>query len=372
MPIFGMLDRGQQDQIPASGIGGILARHGTNYAQSAQGLINQSREAVIAADRLDSMGDPEAAKMAMLLRQNPQAGFKMISDYGGYGNFESMILSKKARGEALAAGGTEQQVMEALLRNNPDDAFKYAQSTNMLRESKSSDAFGSGVKMSDLRAIRKELMDLSGDYNVQMEYFNRAKSADVGNKGPSDFLLVQAVGKMIDPNSVVRETEAGFISSSASSSLQDFLNRINKIYAPSGNLAPEARLGLIRQLNSLAKQATMFQAQRVARHSGEMKNLGFNNQALDFLVPDSIIPNVNLNDPKSTSKFFIREEPWLADANRVAIIRGTAHLKSTQTEPVPESQDDMEQGVVYSTKDGRRLYVDEEGKIVVIAPDEIE
>ena len=104
-----------------------------------------------------------------------------------------------------------------------------------------------------------------------MESLAKRQGADEGFTTAADVDVPE-----IDPNSVVRETEAGFISSSASSSLQDFLNRINKIYAPSGNLAPEARLGLIRQLNSLAKQATMFQAQRVARHSGEMKNLGFN------------------------------------------------------------------------------------------------
>jgi hypothetical protein len=190
--------------------------------------------------------------------------------------------------------------------------------------------------------FRKEAADQAKGYVVQRDFMQKASDAageaakDPATQGGADFALVQSMGKMIDPNSVVRNEEGKMIVEQGSSDFRDFIKRVQNLYSAQGILNPAARLNLIRQMNAMYKGATESYSVRYESMRDEVGSFpGANGDMVNYAIPDHLAPSYMSIDTE-----FFESQANMFD----------------EGEPMPDNEDEFVDGVIYQTMRGRATY----------------
>jgi hypothetical protein len=124
--------------------------------------------------------------------------------------------------------------------------------------------------------LRKEFNDLPPVKNYQevVPLLNQARSAP--NTSQGDIALIYAVGKIYDPQSVVREGEMNLVikSGSPEERIKGFINYLTG----GGRMTPAARANMIKAMESSVKErgesykAAKTRYERIAEHQGIAKD----------------------------------------------------------------------------------------------------
>lgn len=315
-------------------------------AQSQQNL------AAMAAERMRALG-PQGEQWAAMIQRDPRAALAMMEQYGGPAEIENSILGSRAAGEAQAAigqmqqsGASPQEIVGYILRTQGPKAAQAAAEAlkgggptirsgpnQRLLEIRTgpdgrpiaseipgqpapivAGAGPGGLDLVSGRFLRNKYETGSKDFIVQRQFYDAAVAAadqaakDPKSPGAVDFALVQAYGKMLDPNSVVRNEEGQFIVESQSSVVQDKINAFTKLFSSAGTLNPTARFNLMKQIEAQYRQAE-------ARH---LKFLGEMDAELSELeavgVPKSIASPIGIGP----SDLSLNLAPWEAAARGAA------------------------------------------------------
>ena len=187
--------------------------------------------------------------------------------------------------------------------------------------------------------LRKEAVDASSNWLTRREFFVQASSAakdalsaEPNDRGRADFALINAMGKLIDPNSVVRNEEGKMIVEAGSDALNAFIFQAQRWFGKTGILEPRARRNLLKQIDTLYQAETEQQRGRVAQFKNEINNLGVLPQEyLELVVPDSIDP-----DSPFLPNAQIDFEAWSADEKAFDLERAFEETRVGGTFTAPD------------------------------------
>lgn len=274
--------------------------------------------AEIGAQELEQYG-AEGQRWAANLRQNPTAAYKMAELQGGFGEITRRLAYAQAAGtDAISQRILEREGAQGFSSYGAGEANLALSGVRGAEESVLRDAFGiggsapggasvggaggggsagggvGGMSLDDMARLAivnpdlaKVLFQLNtasrertgsldstiagqlntkftqgaANFVVQRDYYETAVAAaeeaasNPAAAGSVDFALVQAYGKMLDPNSVVRNEEGKFIVESQSSVVQDKINEFLRLFNTTGTLNPTARYNLMKQIEAKYRQA---------------------------------------------------------------------------------------------------------------------
>lgn len=222
----------------------------------------------MAAERLRALG-PEGEQWANNLIQNPHATNAMAQQMGGFQEIEQRLQRGMAAGQSaearIAAGQppmdpVQQQVFgqegAAGLKDLGSARSSFAQArTAGQPERKAVDLM---LTTSTAEKLRKEAENAFKGHVVQRDLYGQAikaieKAAESGTLedwGAADFALVQAYGKLLDPDSVVRNEEGEFIQRAGSSKQGEILHNLSSLLGLSGVMDAKARGNLLKMLEA--------------------------------------------------------------------------------------------------------------------------
>lgn len=295
---------------------------------------SQDAMAEMAAQRMEALGG-QGSYWAEQIRKDPRAAIALADQYGGFETIEQGIVGARQAGEmqkAMGKAATPEDVGNLILRTQGPDAYKaWAEGRKAMGESMNP---AGSFDLSMAMQIRGDYTKRMGDFSTIRHYYDVAASnlaeAAKNTKAPGavDFALIQAYAKMLDPNSVVRESEAGFVVESGSSQVEDFINRVNKVWSSAGVLNPTARYNIVRQIEATYRGAEAKQRELLEEMGGELDRLGATGNVREVATPIGIEP--------STSKIDLA--PWREAA--------------MSPMPMPEDKGKLEDGAVYQTPRG--------------------
>lgn len=159
---------------------------------------------------------------------------------------------------------------------------------------------GSGYKPADVTDLRKEIQQLPNYKAYQQAapvYSSMIDTAKTDSKA-SDLNLVYGLGKIMDPNSVVREGEMVMVNNT--SSLPDWLmGAINSVNGGS-KLEPATRSAILREANSRMTAYRGVLDNDLGQYRGIISRRGMNEQdVLPTLNPVAAVPD--LTSPQTTA-----------------------------------------------------------------------
>jgi hypothetical protein len=138
--------------------------------------------------------------------------------------------------------------------------------------------------------LRKEYQDLVKDPLVVVNAFKKVRSAAENPSAAGDLSMIFAYMKMLDPNSVVRETE--FANAQNAAGVPDQIrNQFNRV-KNGERLNPNQRSDFIRQAEVLATQSQSTIDEYRDRYGALATQYGF--------APERIVFDPNLNGRKSS------------------------------------------------------------------------
>lgn len=158
--------------------------------------------------------------------------------------------------------------------------------------------------------LNTKFLEGAKNFIVQRDYYETAVAAaeeaaqNPASAGSVDFALVQAYGKMLDPNSVVRNEEGRFIVESQSSVVQDKVNEFLRLFSATGTLNPTARYNLMKQIEAKYRQVER-------RH---VKYLDEINTKLDRMDAPAFFREQATPIGLDPSEVKLNLEPWAAAA----------------------------------------------------------
>jgi hypothetical protein len=271
-------------------LSGLLGR------QTEQNEVQRMTQ--MAAQRLAALG-PQGQQWAEMVQKDPRAALRLADEYGGFGAIEQRLLQAQSAGNAQAAigrmldsGASPQDIVKhVLVTQGAEAAEKTAKALGtggpslrsgpnnrimQINTDENGNAIASlvpgqpepivsgvvnGLDPVSARMLRGKYESGAKDFIVQRNYYEAAAAAaaeaakDPSSPGSVDFALVQAYGKMLDPNSVVRNEEGKFIVESQSSTVTDKVNQFVRLFSAAGTLNPTARLNLMKQIEAQYRQA---------------------------------------------------------------------------------------------------------------------
>ena len=271
------------DYIP-----GALSGIGIETARNIRGVDQMRTAAELAARQFEGIDSDNARYWAGRLREDPRGAFMAAQQYGGVGAVEQALRGAVAQGRATEAlGQVMSPAMLAVYQQHGPQGLK------ALREAQ---AVGGpdALDSTDANRLRADYTKRSGNFETIRHFYeiasaNAAQAAqDPDNPGAVDFALVQAYGKMLDPNSVVMNEEGKFIVDSQSSTARDAINRFARLFSAAGTLNPQARFNLLRQIQATYDKAAERQAGVLEEIDGELDSLGLNGVLREFATPIGI------------------------------------------------------------------------------------
>ena len=164
---------------------------------------------------------------------------------------------------------------------------------------------GEAPKLSDERGIRQEFTKASGEFVKVRDSFGRIQAVSSDPSPAGDLALIFNFMKMLDPGSVVRESEFATAENTAGVPTR-IRNIYNKILSGE-KLAPQQRADFLEQANNLFQSQLRFQ-QRLVK---QFKNIAIlskidpNKVIVDFIGQVGISPS-SINPPTPS-----RESPPL-------------------------------------------------------------
>lgn len=278
------------DYIP-----GALSRVMVDTANRIHGVDEMRTAAELAARQFDSIPSPNAQFWASQLREDPRGAFTMAQQYGGVAAVEQALQGAYARGAAVRSA-SPQEMNAVLFERSPQDWALMQQGNLAGAKARSLTAPPppSTFDTEYAKKLRADYTKRSSNFETIRHFYeiavaNAAEAArDPDNPGSVDFSLVQAYGKMLDPNSVVRNEEGKFIAESQSSTVQDALNRFARLFSAAGTLNPQARLNLMRQIQATYNKAAERQDSLLQEIGGELDRLGATGIDREFAMPIGI------------------------------------------------------------------------------------
>jgi hypothetical protein len=315
----------------------VQSNYARNLAETQEKMVqDQIRGAAeVGAQEFAQFG-PRGQELAQRLMADPRGTVAYIESMGGFDAVMGQLRYGQAVGDAteqgmmldplqqtaLIQGGAQEynllqdaqpETLKPTLRSGPNQVqyvFDPATGT-MQRIPGQADPIVSGVGPGGIdvvsaRTLRNDYTTGAKDFIVQRDYYEAAQAAltqaakDPTSPGATDFALVQAYGKMLDPNSVVRNEEGKFIVESQSSFVQDKINAFTRLLSSAGTLNPTARLNLIKQIEAQYRQAE-------SRH---MRYLGEVDQEISQLSTDPTLQNLARPIGLEPSALTIDLAPW--------------------------------------------------------------
>ena len=259
------------------------------------------------AARLQRYG-PQGRQWAQRLRANPEAALAMAEQFGGFQQIEAGLRYAEARGQGAAAESLAgialetsgppgyQQIMGGRAALTSADAS--------LLDAQTAYRDAGRIDVPEVMKLRKEMGEQSKPFDIRRSFFMTAISAadraaklaeennNISELGAADFALVQAMGKMIDPDSVVRNEEGRMIMEAGDSSVEAFIHKVNKWFGQTGVLSNQARLRLMQQIDAQYQVHLGGQIDRVGIFMDEIQNMGvISPRHLDLAVPDTADPS---------------------------------------------------------------------------------
>jgi hypothetical protein len=291
-----------------------------DYGQRA----HEARMGVVGARNTTALAEQGAAQLerygasgqqwAQRLRQNPQAALAMAKQYGGFGQIEAGMRYAEANGQ----GATANSLARIGLETGGPQAFQEI----MAGQARADMAAQAGraddhLKVEGVFKLRKELTDASEPFFVRRSFYQSAivaankaaETEDENDRGAADFALVQSMGKMVDPGSVVRNEEGTLIMESGSDKMSAFLFEVQKWFGKTGIVNPKARLRLMEQIDAQYQGHLTEQSSRVGVFSNEVNSMEIiDPRHLNLAIPD-------LTDPAKLPELIFDFDPWDDDAS---------------------------------------------------------
>lgn len=146
-----------------------------------------------------------------------------------------------------------------------------------------SEADGEGPKLTDVAGVRKEFTKLSGDFIAVRDAFGKIQQGNVGDPtGPKDIGMVINFMKMLDPGSVVRETE--FDTVRRAQSLPGIIGTFATRMSRGDQIGADQRLELIEAARGIMASSNQTQKKTEQEFRGLATRLKMNpdNVVLDF------------------------------------------------------------------------------------------
>lgn len=181
-------------------------------------------------------------------------------------------------------------------------------------------------------ALRKELQGLKStkEFNSQAQAYQRVLDSSVDESPAGDLALIFNYMKVLDPGSVVRESE--FATAAASGSFDDRINAAVGQILSGTRLAPEQRRDFLDRAGKLYQGSAGLQKSTNDQYRGLATSYGFDNTRVVQGVPQ-----IGVLNPKFNIDEFLNPD-------------------GTQAKPLPVTNDaDYEaipSGVVYTAPDG--------------------
>ena len=136
---------------------------------------------------------------------------------------------------------------------------------------------GLPARSGDVQSLRKEFNDLPEvkNYRAVVPVFNSALKAPDTRAG--DIQLAYTIGKIFDPNSVVREGELKLVGEAATV-MEKFLGELRTVVEGKGRLTPQTRRELVEtaQARALELEAAQKAARATYEQTAKAKNLPLN------------------------------------------------------------------------------------------------
>lgn len=334
----------------------------TGYMEDARRIETTAAMAEQAAAQFESIGGPNGAFWAKSLRTNPNAAFAMAQQYGGLGAIEaseraavgagraSQSMAQAAHGQGLnpldfrvlQQYGPEglKQYRESQAQDDRNiiegaDGFKYYEDTKQrvlpgvqrsAEDRKTLNDASGRPRYTDngalvfpqaevpaeerwdgkrLDGLRKERQADLGGITEQINQWKRYEKLDLSNP-VSDIGLVQIFGKMLDPNSVVREAEADQIGLAGATTAGQVALRLERMVNAGGVLPEEAKQYLARGIEDVMKGNAANFVQRFDGWRSFNRRNGFDDRAdaesLPFVDEYGFFKDM-LKEPESTEDF---------------------------------------------------------------------
>ena len=231
--------------------------------------IMQTQMARQIGQRMSQYG-PEGQQWAQRLEADPIGALAVMQQYGGPQQVEFGLANAGSQGSAATA--------DTLLKLMGPQA--YGQFSKGMRDQREA-APGLGEESARWYG-NKSLADAAA-FGEQRNFYETAiasarKAASSGNPedmGAADFALVQAMGKLIDPNSVVRNEEGKFIQDAGDAQVGAFLHSIKRWFGEKGVMSRSARLALLDQIQAVYGQAEKSYSRRYQNMIGGLEGLTF-------------------------------------------------------------------------------------------------
>ena len=267
-----------------------------NLLAQQAGRERAQMQAQMVGERLAQLG-PEGEQWASRLAQDPIAGMSMMQQYGGPEQVEFGLRHAQAAGR----GATARELENLVLQHGGGAAGFAKYGTGMKGIADANRANMRGLDRQGVLQLRGEITKRSDDFRVQRDFFGKAFAAakraatkeyasDEARRkamGAADFVLVQALGKMIDPKSAVRNEEGEFIQDAGEDNLGAMLHEASRWFGENGVMSSNARANLMNQIEALYAQAESSHRQTMSIYGKEMGNLPVEEEYLrGLLIPD--------------------------------------------------------------------------------------
>ena len=250
-------------------------------------IIAQQQAAAV-AERMGQYGE-QGMQWAQRLQQDPIGGLGAMEAYGGPQQLEFSLANAASQGNAA------RHAMNIL----GPEAFAQIQKGRK-------DEFSSrqGLGSEDARWLAARSDNEFQDFDIQRRFYESAiasaeraaKYGDEKSMGAADFVLVQALGKLVDPNSVVRNEEGKFIQQAGDSNLGEFLHEMRRYFGDNGVMSADARLKLLDQIETVYKAAEKNYRRKYKNITSFSDSLQFKDESsrklstLGWINPDQVEP----------------------------------------------------------------------------------
>lgn len=214
------------------------------------------------AKKMVTFTDPNGNKREGVIDpRNPQKGIEVIPVFEGG---EELDFSN-SRVKAASPEGKIIQDREAFINQYGVD------SPQVKAFDEATKATGAKAKLSDERGIRQEFTKASGDFVKVRDSYGRIQAVTADPSAAGDLSLIFNFMKMLDPGSVVRESEFATAENTAGVPAR-IRNIYNKVLSGE-RLGPEIRQDFLNQADNLYRSQLRFQTKleeqfrRIARSS---------------------------------------------------------------------------------------------------------
>ena len=303
-------------QVAQAGLGGLLTARGIGQQQEQ----DEARQQAIRQFVMGGQGLPPSTQVAgapgtvaragqpgavVPAAQPPDQLAQLLAGPAGQDPFiqqlaVGQIIGREQRGQETAARRqeraedrafrTEQAALDRDLRRSmarQDREFR-RQETNIDRQFKLTEARlgGGNLKPSDVAGLRKEFTGQSKNFETIRDSFVRMNSVSQDPSAAGDLALVFNFMKVLDPGSVVRESE--FATAQNAAGVPDRIRALWNNLKRGQRMAPAQRTDFLEQAGNMFDAQLQQQLRLEDQFTGISERLGANpaNVVVDFVGQD--------------------------------------------------------------------------------------